>query len=227
MGGREPKSRVKELGLVGWHRSRASLIVFADSPGPSSGTRVPAGSCLEDSDLSGPPLRHLWMEEACGQVTPPIPVSPPRGRPGPLILHGLQACKSTRRAPDLTRDPGQPLPLWASVSPSRQGCRKALSAPTKGCVPSLLADRAPPGVGHRAGETPPTSSPEAIPHRREGMCHGDHVFLENPTVPFFLHLNWRNRILLAHIFLDLFLTLAGLMWCSMRVSPFNLGSEAV
>lgn len=62
MGGREPKSRVKELGLVGWHRSRASLIVFADSPGPSSGTRVPAGSCLEDSDLSGPPLRHLWME---------------------------------------------------------------------------------------------------------------------------------------------------------------------
>lgn len=98
VGGREPKSQVKELGLVGWHRSRASLIVFADSPGPSSGTRVPAGSCLEDSDLSGPPLRHLWMEEACGQVTPPSQYRHPEEGQGRSFYMGCKTA-SPREGP--------------------------------------------------------------------------------------------------------------------------------
>lgn len=49
------------------------------------------------------------------------------------------------------------------------------------------------------------------------MCHHDRVLLESPTVRVFPGLTWRSCILLAHISWDLFLAVAGLMWCGGRV----------
>lgn len=45
------------------------------------------------------------------------------------------------------------------------------------------------------------------------MKERDHIFLDNAhSAALFPGLNWRNPVFLAHISLDLFSALAGLMW---------------
>ena len=109
--------------------------------------------------------------------------------------------------------PGDPLPPWASVSSSMQGGPEGLSSSHQRTCPPPPT----PGVRRAQEGAHGQSSQARTPRGTEGVCHHDHVLLESSTAQVFPWLTWRSRILLAHISWDLFLAVAGLMWCGRRV----------
>lgn len=82
--------------------------------------------------------------------------------------------------------PGKSLLLLGLSFPTYEVALEAFPALTKEWAHLLPAGGAPPGGRHRVGRnTQPTSSQDPIPQGREGMCHRDHIFLENSHSRFF------------------------------------------
>lgn len=119
-----------------------------------------------------------------------------------------------------------PLPSIATSRESR-ATHFTWSLSLKECAHPCPLMGAPPALRPRAGRyTRSTSSWEPIPHRGEGCVTVTTSSWKTPTVQFFPRI-CTGESYPCSVSLDLFLALTDLMWRSVRVFPFNLGSKAV